>query len=503
MKDSTSYLIEIVRYYLKAYKIVFDDAELYKVLMSDPTFPSLASICRTLEYYGISAEAFQSDKTNTEQLKNSIIHTSIHDGHFLVVVNMEGNEVTLFDSQHYKVSKDQFLKLWDGIVLKINKPNTNNENVRLLRVNIHKVLINKIVILFVVACVVFSVSLAHSLLTGGTFLLDIIGAFLCSQLIKRRMGFPERDKFCRIGKRIDCDYVSSKQPLAGVLPFNLEDAGLFYFLWDILIVLMDGPKTPVFAVSLLTTILSFFLAAYQILAIRKYCIYCFCLYTVFITKAIVSYFALDHFPVFHIIEALAFNLMAAIIAILLCVAFSRLEKTKRQALNNDVRLLKIKREPKVFHALSVRMPMLNFQNLTGLKYGKEKVDSKIVIFVSLNCKYCRQAIKDASTLLTRFPNRFNCTVILTDIENNSKNKNLALIDEYLQGDHDISSLIKNKNHKEKGKSSQLSRNLFNEMEREAKDFSIVKFPFIVIDGAIKPKLYEISDYQYIYSGVYM
>lgn len=86
MSNSNIYIIDIVRYYLKTYRIAFKNIDLYKVLVTDSNFPSLASISNTLDYYGISSSAFISDdKVSSMLRKNMLVHTVLKDGHFFII----------------------------------------------------------------------------------------------------------------------------------------------------------------------------------------------------------------------------------------------------------------------------------------------------------------------------------------------------------------------------------------------------------------------------------
>lgn len=48
MNNSNLYIMNLIKLYLKAYKIAFNDKELCKVLVTDPDFPSLASVSATM-----------------------------------------------------------------------------------------------------------------------------------------------------------------------------------------------------------------------------------------------------------------------------------------------------------------------------------------------------------------------------------------------------------------------------------------------------------------------
>lgn len=59
MNSSSLYIISIIKYSLKAYKIAFKEKAVYKVLTTDPDFPSMSSISKTLSYFGLETSAYQ------------------------------------------------------------------------------------------------------------------------------------------------------------------------------------------------------------------------------------------------------------------------------------------------------------------------------------------------------------------------------------------------------------------------------------------------------------
>ena len=86
MNNSNLYIMNLIKLYLKAYKIAFNDKELCKVLVTDPDFPSLASVSRTLNYYGLASDAYLLDKQEkVTSLKGMLVHVSLNEGHFFVV----------------------------------------------------------------------------------------------------------------------------------------------------------------------------------------------------------------------------------------------------------------------------------------------------------------------------------------------------------------------------------------------------------------------------------
>ena len=127
MNNSNLYIMNLIKLYLKAYKIAFNDKELYKVLVTDPDFPSLASVSRTLNYYGLSSDAYLLDKLeNVTSLKGKLVHSSLNGGHFFVVKKQSEDSLTLFDGKSYSLPVNEFLKVWDGVALMVKEPKNVN-----------------------------------------------------------------------------------------------------------------------------------------------------------------------------------------------------------------------------------------------------------------------------------------------------------------------------------------------------------------------------------------
>ena len=504
MRQTTSYILEIIRYLLKTFRKDFNEIDLYKVLKSDPSFPSLVSICHTLNYFGIEAQAYKSDKTDIERLKGVIIHTDNHDGHFFVVVEVLRNCVKLFDGKNYVLSIEQFLKIWDGVVLMVyNEKSEKTESYPTQTHSLDKkhACIN-ILFLTLIIISLFEVSLFNVI----SIILDIAGILLCGLLLKRNLGFPQSDTFCQIGKRFDCEYVSLRQPFATSLPFSFEELGLFYFLWDLLSLFFSCGGIITFVVSFLAIFISVFLMLYQIVVIRKYCLYCISLYVIIVIKTSLYYYLLkaDVWSLYS--GTLLMNELAFLVALALSFAYIELTTTKVKVLEEETENLKIKREPSVLQVLTNVSSFIDMENIIGLKYGVEKAPFQIAIFVSLNCRYCRQILKEVAFLLKRFPKIFNCNVIIapplrSNISPYGRNLEASVIDRYIKGDHDLSLLIGKPRDIKTEDPSQASVNLLGLMGKEVENFCVSKFPYVIVNNRILPKYYKISDFQYIYSGM--
>lgn len=204
------YVIDIIRYYLKKYNVSFKGKDLYKILMSDPYFPSMASLSRTFSILGIKSYAYKVETVDLHSIENSIVHTTLHNGHFFVLKSLENRYVTLYDGSKYHLPIDEFFKIWDKIVLIVKKPTQAKEHKQ-------KSISVSYALLISLICVISFFTLLD--LSDVRFiiglLLDLSGFFICYILLRHKFVKTVDNKFCKIGKVFDCDYVSSRQPLVG------------------------------------------------------------------------------------------------------------------------------------------------------------------------------------------------------------------------------------------------------------------------------------------------
>ena len=261
MSNSNIYIIDIVKYYLKTYRIAFKNIDLYKVLVTDSNFPTLASISNTLDYYGISSSAFISDdKVSSVLQKNMLVHTALKDGHFFVTKQISKDKVVLYDGKKHSVPLDSFLKIWDGIILTTTATplgNYKSAKERPINAALMAILICSVLLFGFWHC-----TQLHILL----ILLNCVGLALSILLVKNRTGINLYDKYCKIGKFFDCEIVSIKQPFSGIIPFHLDELGVFYFLWNISSALLMNDNTIQVAVSCASSFVCFCLLGYQAFA---------------------------------------------------------------------------------------------------------------------------------------------------------------------------------------------------------------------------------------------
>lgn len=502
MNNSNLYIMSLIKFYLRAYKIAFNDKDLCKVLVTDPDFPSLASVSRTLNYYGLSSDAYLLDKQeNVTSLKGKLVHASLNAGHFFVVKKQRKDSLTLFDGKSYNLSVDEFLKVWDGVALIVEAP--KNENA------FHRGCpsVQTGMVFLAVLCSFLLLVKYCTLPMFPILLLNYIGLSLSLLLIKHRMGIGSVDRYCRIGKKFDCQLVSAKQPLQGRLPFALDELGMFFFFWNILtVVMVENVSLLHFALLVFASLVCLGLLAYQVFFIHKYCVYCLGSYlAIWLSVVVTTKTAASPLGCGYIVYNAGF---AACWALLLSSFVSLYCQTLKTSFDKELQLLRLKRHHIVYEALTNCNQKIDDSELSGMLFGDKGASCKIRMVISLDCKFCRKAIREVASLIKRFPQRFSCEVVLADAISTSKEgmdsyassrlREFNIIQEYNKGNKNMSIFEKlhQKNISEKLEfASVISQ--YKKNQEIIKELSIEKLPWIQINGRNKSPYYDISDYQYM------
>lgn len=501
MSNSNIYIIDIVKYYLKTYRIAFKNIDLYKVLVTDSNFPTLASISNTLDYYGISSSAFISDdKVSSVLQKNMLVHTALKDGHFFVTKQISKDKVVLYDGKKHSVPLDSFLKIWDGIILTTTATplgNYKSAKERPINVALKAILISSVLLFGLWHCTPL-----HILL----ILLNCVGLTLSILLVKNRTGINFHDKYCKIGKFFDCEIVSTKQPLSNLIPFHMDELGVFYFLWNILSFLLINENTIQVVVSCASSLVCFSLLGYQAFVIGRYCLYCLGAYIViWLSTAISVVFCFESSN--GIAEYLHNESGIILLAVVMCRLIVQYIKKQNIILEKEIRLLRLKRDNAVYGLLTSKQPKVTI-NFHGLFFGRKEARNKISLIVSLDCEFCQRAIREASYLTSKFPLLFNCNIILTDshMYSNADEKDwikkhmkeYSVIHSYIHGNCRMS-IFKDIHIQDviEEEIPSIMSMWYNMQSDVKKNVVLDKLPLIVINGQIKPKDYDMADYIYL------
>lgn len=471
--------------------------------MSDPSGQSLAAISRTLSYFGIKSEAY---KTNIVTLKNTtlpIVHTSQNDGHFFVLKDMGKEKATLYDEHNTMLSISNFINIWDGIVLVVEKESRGYE--------VHNMKLNISYCFFSLVLLLFTLLSCNSVPVALVALLDFLGIYTCYILGNRKLGLSFNNNFCKIGGRFDCDYVSNSLPIKGNQFLSLEGLGILYFVWDLITLCSTGQFDLTFVyLGVIAFVFCILLFSYQILIIRKYCFYCLCIYAIVAVKVAIGFIFLEEKNSFG--KYLLLYVTDFFISLIISFFALQSISIRRRLLVKSTELLKIKRIPFIFHFLSSKMEDSKITEIKGLSFGNQKANCLMDLVVTLECKHCRRAILEVSRLLSKYPNKyyFNIIIVGDPLQNVIDNelfvkiyqRELSIYERYGKNydwySRDLSLLLKKAPIIHRYEISDKTIKWYRSIVEFVLDIHVNRLPVILVNGKLKPQEYKITDYQYLF-----
>lgn len=488
------YIIDVVEKILFLNDIHTNRKELFKVLVSSLVFPSLASISQTLSYYGLHNNAFVADLKHLLRLKNVIVHSiEKEEGHFYILTQIDCNTVTLYDGDETKISLEEFTVIWDGVVLIVEE----KENVN----------IKRSIIAFPLCCLGFwGFLLLYFFFTTTKFtidfILDSIGLTLSVVLLRQHLRIFEKTSFCQIGKNVDCNYVADRNPLQRWLPIDLAIVGVFFFLFNLLSLLIVGATSCISGyITLVAAIFMMFLSIYQVFKIKKYCLYCLGITIVVFAKLCISVLS---FNAKHIYLLPKF-VIATIIAYLFSYLIYKMMSYDKLLFNNDIELLRIKRNPSTIKNYFVQSHSI-VPTEEMMEFGNKYADIVITTFISLHCRHCQKVVSEVIQLIDKFPKRFLWRVAIQGISSNDINdkvfvqlntRQLHILQLYISDKKRCLKAMRLWNFKNITDCSEELITKYRFQQKNIEKMRIMHYPTIWVNGIVLPQEYSISDLQYI------
>lgn len=488
------YIIDVVEKILFLNNIYANRKKLFKVLFSSPVFPSLAAISQTLSYYGLHNNAFVADLKHLLRLKNVIVHSiEKEEGHFYILTQIDCNTVTLYDGDETKISLEEFTVIWDGVVLIVEE----KENVN----------IKRSIIAFPFCCLGFwGYLLSYFFFTTTKFtidfILDSIGLTLSVVLLRQHLRIFEKTSFCQIGKNVDCNYVADRNPLQRWLPIDLAIVGVFFFLFNLLSLLIVGATSCISGyITLVAAIFMMFLSIYQVFKIKKYCLYCLGITIIIFAKLCISVLS---FNVKHIYLLPKF-VIATIIAYLFSYLIYKIMDYDKLLFNNDIELLRIKRNPSIIKKYFVQSHSI-VPTEEMMEFGNKYADIVITTFISLHCRHCQKVVSEVIQLIDKFPKRFLWRVAIRGISSNDINdkvfvqlntRQLHIFQLYISDKKRCLKAMRLWNFKNITDGSEELITKYRFQQKNIEKMRIMHYPTIWVNGIVLPQEYSISDLQYI------
>ncbi|EGC86422.1 peptidase, C39 family [Prevotella denticola CRIS 18C-A] len=492
------YLIKELSFLLKVANVKFNRSLLIKELLSDPCYPSLVSISKALSFFGIENESYIVDVKHLPSLKNVIVHTTDENGHFYVLKGCSKDDVHLYDGTDKTTSKSEFLSVWDGVTLKMSRVHQDYSPSHNHTLGIF------LATLFLLA--ISSITILQGKMIQALFFLNIIGLALAGSLLKKQMYNYDTVPFCMKGTIFDCEYVSARNPFRRWIPFDLPVLGLFFFIFCMSYLMLTQHTNFIFwAVNFVAVIIMLILTCYQLLVIRKYCIYCLSITVILMIKI----FLLKPSSAPISLITLSNLICAFSLAFLLSIIIYKFAYVDSSLDEKEIELLRLKRNKRV---LSECFSKKHVENSISdmMEFGNKNANIVITTFISLRCTHCRKVVSDIINLLAHFPNRFLWRVAIEGVYHPAMPENvfakvnarqLNLLRLYQQDKKQCMKALGGWNIMKKNKNDTCLIVAYRHQLEMIKEENISHYPHIWVNDYIFPKEYSIKDLQCIQNEI--
>lgn len=399
-------LFFLLTQFAKKNNIQLDKKEARIQLLSHPYYPSINSITDLFNHFNIDNFALRVDS-------NLEIYSQIPEPFLaqideykdlqLVVVSkiMDGVELIYDEHNSKKIRVDEFLKLWTGILVVIEKPEKTKNKLKKTGTIKRLIYFSKFVILSS-----FFILAEPSFFEILYFALSCIGAYVSYLIVLHELGLQSKflDKFCSEKiKNTSCDAVLSSK---GSATFNgllkLSDVGFVYFTTlsaiMFIITLIDLHSTMVFfVVSTLAIPFTFYSLYYQWKIVKKWCPLCLTVISILWLQFGVLFlnnnalwkftFTIDYSHIYFLVSLITTTSIWNLIKPLL--------KKELQFEKLKIEHIKFKRNFKLFNAALNLNPELDtaIPSANELVFGNKKSNALLNIILITNpmCGYCKES----------------------------------------------------------------------------------------------------------------
>lgn len=491
----------------------------HKQLESHPNFPSLYAIIDTFNFFEIENLAAKIEKEELENIPHSFLSVVDSDtGKEIVFTEKNKKNITIEFSNGFKkkISKEEYLKIWTGIIVAI-EANPINESQLLSSNKKYNVIIGGV---FVLSTILLFLINNQDLITGiSYYLLLLTGLIISFFLVREEMGLynDSISKICNATEKTSCKDVMSSNGAKVFKNTSLSDISILYFSSLTLFFVL----TPFNSNSFIYSIIGIFSVPiilysiyYQGFIVKKWCLLCLGIDVVLLLQIIVI--SLNFSLELNSIAIISFFSGILIIALFYFWGYefkNRIQKINKYEIT-ELQYQKLKRNYLVFNALLKNNQKIDEDQLNDLKtviIGKIESPITLFLIISASCGHCHTAYENAVKLVKKNPNEIKIKLLFNINIENTENPNNLIYKQatsyYWSGevhkaisslnDWHIEKLDLEKwkykwenNHVEY--STKMIPNQYNWCLENAIHFT----PAIILNGHIIPKEYQINELNY-------
>jgi uncharacterized membrane protein/protein-disulfide isomerase len=504
------------KYFRKNHYYDLED-EILIQLESHPNFPSLYSIIDTFNFLEIENVAVKVEKEELENLPDNFISVVDSDtGKETVLTEKLQHKIRIEFSNGFKkvISEVEFLKIWTGIVVVIEKNEIGNKRSFSGKNNFIAG-----ILFFFSLLLVFLNNSAHLIFALWYYLSTITGFIIGVFLIREEIGIHNESvsKICNVSEKTSCKAVLSSKGAKIFGDISLSDMAVIYFLAITFLSLFSAFENDfiVYAgLALLSIPVLVYSIGYQFFVLKKWCVLCLGIVTVLLFQiTLILSFWTKYDYTFNKISTILFVLISGL-AIMGWLKFKELFKKNIALKKTEVKYNQLKRKELVFNALLKDSQQVDTESIDELKaVSIGKIDAPITVYalLSASCGHCHSAFENITKLIRKNPNEIKAKLLFNvniKNENNPNNKIYHQVAHYYFNDQPekaedalkdwhIKKVALEKWIAKWGSSDDiLAEEIIQEQYNWCHSNNLLFAPAIIINGNVLPKEYQINELNY-------
>jgi len=405
-------LIFLLSQFTKKNNVQIDINETKLQLLSHPYYPSINSITDLFNHFDIDNLALKV-KNNLEtfsqlpdtflgQIKDSKVEELI------LVTKVNNGVVLVFNEKKSEFkSVNEFLELWTGILIVIEKPDKKIKG----KSGITNYAKKGIIITSIICLGYVFIKSQPSLFQIIHVLLSVVGIYISYLIVQHELGFHSKilDKFCSgQNKKTNCDAVLSSKGATLFELFKLSDVGLVYFVslvvgW--LMMALNGfqANSIFYLLSTLAVPFTFFSLYYQWNVVKSWCPLCLTVVSI-LWLQFGSLFLINSFwkQLIKIDNSYILFMGGLLAVIALWSIMQPLLKKEQEFEKLEIEHIKFKRNFNLFKAaLNLSNPVnVIISDTNELVFGNKNAKLNIVVVTNPMCGYCKESHKLVEKILS-------------------------------------------------------------------------------------------------------
>lgn len=422
-------MIVPITVFLKANNYKKESQDFKDLFLSHPNYPSLYAVTDTFDLLGIENIAAQVPKEQLEALPASFLAFFNNE---IVLINQSNDGILVENERKRLISKSDFLKDWDGVVVAIEPNNVSVTEKNDFFSNKHLLLGILLIAVLLLQYQNFSVSFVLNIV------LSLVGFFVSVLVIDEKLNTTEGviSRICSFSETTSCDSVIKSEDSKLTKWLDFSDLPILFFGTSLVSILLNQNLIGAFN---FLAVLSLPIIGYSIwlqkVKLKKWCVLCLGVASILILQSVLffvfeMYFDFSYFPSLLLGIVLVFSIWFFIKPVL----FAKVAVEK-----NNIELLQFKRNFSIFNGLQktvLEEETLEFMPKINLGNSESKVN--LTLILSPSCGHCHTAFKEAVDLMNSTGQKLSLSIFFNLNPDNGSNPYFSIAENLLQINKDFS-----------------------------------------------------------------